>query len=244
VHTAPDVASRSQDALASYAGTYTRENGACFEVRVVDSTLVVEANAWLEHALLFSLYGTDVEVLLARSVRADELADEWIHGWCNLLFEAYGRRWSIEELQKRSESQRRSNEMRLGSLRGYRVLGTSVARTGTMTLVRFDYEQGTEYGRYLWREDGGLREIQTPDPPTEPRDVWRDPGAAPPRARGPHFCRMNLRWSWRAPICMWTKYTPDGTRLPASSRAFHCSTRRPGDCEPSSNTRTRLPATS
>ena len=187
VQSTPGVISRSRDILASYAGTYTRPNGAAFEVRVVDSTLVVEANAWLEHALLLSPDGTDVGVLLSRNIRADELADEWMRGGYALLFEAYGGRWSIEAVQERSESQRRSNEMRLGSPRGYRVLGTSVARTGTMTLVRFDYEQGTEYGRYLWREDGGLSEFRTRGEPPRFYPVggrcfeWRDEDALPKR---------------------------------------------------------------
>ncbi len=154
----PEVVEAAPDTLTPLAGDYSLAGGdGTLSVMVDGSTFLVEAEGQRAFALLHSMRPVDHDRAERLSGRIDEIVTAYIAGDFTPLFEAYGRRTSLERLDRSWNERMAEWQQEYGALTGHEILGTAMRAGRDVTAVRFLFERGYTDRAYVWDSEAQER---------------------------------------------------------------------------------------
>lgn len=148
--TLPQVSKTPGTVLEGWVGDYDLEGGGSLQVSLEGVTLRVSSKDRKGFAVLHSTRPIDFSRTERLSARIDQIVGAYAEGDYKPLWEAYGRRTSLERLGQRWGSRMRELEEEHGVYRSYEVLGTALRPEREITLVRFYFESGIADRAYVW----------------------------------------------------------------------------------------------
>jgi hypothetical protein len=172
----PETVSVSAEAVKALAGTYRLPGGGEVTLRPEDGVLVATLRGQDAYEAWHPA-PQDAEALRALTARTREISGKAFAGDYAPLHAAGEGGGSLDDVRAREAEMMEGRRARLGAFKGFEVLGTLARPNGlAVTEVRVDFERGSVYNRYVWR-NGRLSDLQaTPRlrplrlVPTAPRD--------------------------------------------------------------------------
>ncbi len=161
----PQVIKPSPGVTAKYAGTYALPSGARVIVEARRDGLLVAADGQEAMSLLSGGEPVVTEEAAAHNARAQAIAEASARGDYDPLFEAFGKRMPLDQIKRQEETILRHNIEKLGALKSIRTLGTfqgpkpgglktTMGAPEASTTVRFEFESGATFTRYMWGPEG------------------------------------------------------------------------------------------
>jgi CubicO group peptidase (beta-lactamase class C family) len=152
----PDVIVIDENELGRWVGEHRLEGepgDGVLRVAEVDGQLSVVADGQVAFGLLHSSRSFDADRAARLTGRIDSIVGAYIDGDLSLLYEAYERSATMQQLQSSWSTRRAGLEGQHGPLRGHRVLGTAMRDRWDVTVVRLLFEQGHADLAYVWDPD-------------------------------------------------------------------------------------------
>ena len=146
----PQVSKTPGTELESWVGVYELEGGGSLQVSVEEAKLRVSGRDRKGFAVLHSTRPVDFSRTERLSARIDNIVGSYVEGDYKPLWEAYGRRSSLEQLKERWDGRMRELEEEHGTYRRYEILGTALRSEREITLVRFLFDSGIADRAYVW----------------------------------------------------------------------------------------------
>ena len=146
----PDRAESAPPDLDRLAGSYRLEGGGALRVVAENGELAVVPEDRSAFRDLLSTRPVDPERARRLSARIDEIVMAYLGGNWAPLWEAYGRPEPLASLVARAGARLSGLIEEHGDLRGHEILGTAFRDGRDVTLVRIDFERGSEYRAYVW----------------------------------------------------------------------------------------------
>lgn len=152
----PKTARLDRTTLSRFAGVYRLSDDAQLTIAVADGHLAVAPEGQAAFSAVSSVRRASARRLEELNTRAAKLTERGAVGDFGPLHTALGSRLSQSEVAETASAEWSERQARLGKFKAAKVLGTAADR-GSMvaTVVRLDFEKGTEHVKYVWA-DGRL----------------------------------------------------------------------------------------
>jgi CubicO group peptidase (beta-lactamase class C family) len=155
----PAAVSLPAEAVQGLAGTYRLPGGGEVTLRPGDGVLVAALRGQDAYEAWHPA-PPDAEALRLLTARTREIAAKAFAGDYALLHAASDAGGSLDEVRARETELMEARRARLGAYKGHEVLGTFARPNGlAVSEVRVDFERGSVYNRYMWR-NGRLSDLQ------------------------------------------------------------------------------------
>jgi len=148
--TLPQVRKTPGTQLETWVGVYDLKGGGRLQVSLVEGALRVSGEDRMGFAVLRSTRPIDFSRIERLSTQIDAIVGAYVEGDYKPLWEAYGRRTSLEQLEQRWDGRLRELEAEHGPYRSYEILGTALRPEREITLVRFHFDRGIADRAYVW----------------------------------------------------------------------------------------------
>jgi hypothetical protein len=147
----PDVVKLDAAALDRFAGTYLLPSGGRIELAREGDALRAAAVSRDAFALLYPT--APAEIAERANARIAAIVEAGSKGDYRPVAEAFAGAMPAAEVNENEGRLWRDLRERLGAFKGFEVLGTARMRPMAATIVRLDFERGSQYMRFGW--DGG-----------------------------------------------------------------------------------------
>lgn len=155
----PQTVSISAEVVSALAGTYRLPSGGEVTLQPFDGLLVASLRGQDAYEAWYPT-PEQAEALRSLTARIREVATKAFAGDYGPLHAAHGGDASREEVRAQETEMMEARQRRLGAFKGLEVLGTLARPDGfSVSEVRVDFERGSAYNRYVWRE-GRLVDIE------------------------------------------------------------------------------------
>ncbi|HET6462332.1 MAG TPA: serine hydrolase domain-containing protein, partial [Candidatus Krumholzibacteria bacterium] len=149
----PDVVTAPASRLREVAGAYRFDAENSIDVAVNENGLRLTPKGQDAFAMAVSTRDVNLDRCRDLSERIVGIVTGLTNSDFNPLYEAYEHRASMETIKSHWDDAMREWTGEHGKLKGFDVIGTAMLRERDMTLVRFNFENGTEDRAYVWDKD-------------------------------------------------------------------------------------------